>query len=172
MVKKHYLETGWLWSILEVFWKFWKYATPCKLQLLNVKQYEIIGFTFFTFSISDDQVFWRYSESKTDQSYPTKWGNFDCTWSKFNSTWPIKVTPSVNKVNIILQIKINCYFFGVFFGTKNMWGNAWIKKAKYFYVNIFNISNFYRDFGVTLIAPMGWLWLIFLKLRKLLFFQN
>ena len=47
------------------------------------------------------------SESKTDQSYPVKWGNFDRTWSNFNCTWgnfdrPIKVTPSVNKVNIII----------------------------------------------------------------------
>ena len=70
----------------------------------------IIGFKFFTFSISDDQFFERYSESKTDQSYPVKWGNFDRTWSNFNCTWgnfdwPIKVTPRVNKVNIIMVNK-------------------------------------------------------------------
>ena len=132
MVKKHYLETGWLWSILEVFWKFWKYATPCKLQLLNVKQYEIIGFTFFTFSISDDQVFWRYSESKTDQSYPTKWGNFDYTWSKFNSTWPIKVTPSVNKVNIIIANKNKLLFLWRLFWDKKHVGECVNKKSKVF----------------------------------------
>ena len=39
--------------------------------------------------------------------YPVKWGNyFDSTWGNLNRTWgnfdwPIKVTPSVNKVNII-----------------------------------------------------------------------
>ena len=72
----------------------------------------------------------KVKESKTDQSYPIKkWGNFDCTWSNLNRTWdnfnhqPIKVTRSVNK-------DINCHFFGVFFGMKNMWGNAWIKKSK------------------------------------------
>ena len=36
-----------------------------------------------------------------------------------------------------------------------------VNKTKYFYVHIFNISNFDRNFGVTLIE--------FLKLRKLLF---
>ena len=72
----------------------------------------------------------KVKESKTDQSYPIKkWHNFDCTWSNLNRTWgnfnqPVKVTPSVNK-------DINCHFFGIFFGMKNMWGNAWIKKAKY-----------------------------------------
>ena len=31
----------------------------------------IISIKFYTFSVSDDQSFWRYSESKSDQSYPT-----------------------------------------------------------------------------------------------------
>ena len=47
---------------------------------------------------------------KTDQSYPVKWSNFDRTWHNFNCTWgnfdrPVKVTPSVNKVNIIIVNK-------------------------------------------------------------------
>ena len=45
----------------------------------------------------------RYSESKTDQSYPIKWGNFDCTWDNFD--WLIKVTPSLNKVTMIIVNK-------------------------------------------------------------------
>ena len=54
--------------------------------------------------------FWRYSESNTDQSYPVKWGNFDHIWSNLNRTWgnfdrSIKVIPSVNKVNIIIDCK-------------------------------------------------------------------
>ena len=65
----------------------------------------IISFKFYTFTISDYQFLLRYSESKTNQSYSVKWGNFDRTWSNFNRTWgnfnqPVKVTSSVNKVNI------------------------------------------------------------------------
>ena len=37
---------------------------------------------------------------------------------------------------------------------KNM-GECVNKKTKYFYVYIFDISNFDRDFGVTLITLMG-----------------
>ena len=46
---------------------------------------------------------WRHSESKTNQSYPVKWGRFDCTWENFDRS--IKVTPSVNKVNTIVVNK-------------------------------------------------------------------
>ena len=47
------------------------------------------------------------------------------------------------------------------------------KKTKYFYVHIFNISNFDRDFGVTNFdRPYGVTLIDFLNLRKLLFFQN
>ena len=45
------------------------------------------------------------------------------------------------------------------FRTKNVLGS--VNKTKYFYVHIFIISNYDRNFGVTLID--------FLKLRKLLF---
>ena len=58
----------------------------------------ITSFKFYTFSISDGQFLWRYSERKTDQSYPVKWGNFDCTCGNFDR--PMKVTPSVNKVTM------------------------------------------------------------------------
>ena len=115
----------------------------------------IISFKFYTSSISDDQFFWRYSESKTDQSYPAKWGNFDRTWSNFNRTRPIKVTPSVNKVNIIIVNKNKLPFLLRLFWDEKHVGERVNKKAKYFYVYIFNISNFDRDFGVTLIAPTG-----------------
>ena len=62
---------------------------------------------------------------------PIKLGNFDRTWSKLNRIWGnfdwpiIKVTPSVNKVNIIIVNKNKLSFlFGVFYGTKNMPGNG------------------------------------------------
>ena len=90
----------------------------------------IISFKFYTFSISDDQFFGRCSESKTNQSYPAKWGNFDCTWSNFNHTWgnfdwPIKVTPSVNKVNIIIILNKNklSFLWHLFWGEKHV-GNV------------------------------------------------
>ena len=45
-----------------------------------------------------------------DQCYPVKWGNFDRSWGNFNHTWGsfdqlTKVTPSVNKVDIIIVNK-------------------------------------------------------------------
>ena len=135
---------------------------PHKPQILNVCKTNnmIISFKFYTFSISDDQFFWRYSESKTDQSYPAKWGNFDRTWSNSNRTWvnfdrPIKVTPSVNKVNIIIVNKNKLLFLWRFFWDEKHVGECVNKKTKYFYVYIFNISNFDRNFGVTLIAATG-----------------
>ena len=63
----------------------------------------IISFKFYTFSISDDQFFWRYSESKANQSYPLKWGNLDHTQGNFD--WLVKVTSSVNKVSTIIVNK-------------------------------------------------------------------
>ena len=51
---------------------------------------------FYTFSVSDEQFFWRYSESKTDRCYPVYLGNID---------QPIKVIPSVNKVATIIVYK-------------------------------------------------------------------
>ena len=114
----------------------------------------IISLKFYTFSISDDQFFWRYSESKTDQSYPVKWGNFDRTWSNFNRTWgnfdrPIKVTPSVNKVNIIIVNKNELSFLWRDFWDEKHVGEWVNKKTKYFYVYIINISNFDCDFGLS-----------------------
>ena len=114
---------------------------PHKPQILNVCKTNnmIISFKFYTFSISDDQFFWRYSESKTDQSYPTKWSNFNRTWGNFD--WLIKVTPSVNKVNIIIVNKYKLSFLWRLFWDKNMkLGECVNIKAKYFYVYIFNIS--------------------------------
>ena len=58
--------------------------------------------------------FLRYSESKTNQSYPVKWGNFDCTWGNFN----------MNKVNITILNKLSFLWHLFCFGMKNMWGNA------------------------------------------------
>ena len=121
----------------------------------------IIRLKFYTFSISDDQFFGRYSESKTDD-FDHTWSNFNCTWGNFDR--PIKVTPSVNKVNIIIVNKNELPFLWHLFWVKKHVGECMNKKTKYFYVYIFNISNFDCNFGVTLID--------FLKLRKLLFFQN
>ena len=59
----------------------------------------------------------------------------------------------LNKVNIIIVNKINCHFFGIFFGDEKHMGECMNKKHFYFY--IFNIRNFDRDFGVTLIALTG-----------------
>ena len=67
----------------------------------------------------------------------------------------IKVTPSVNKVNIIIVNKNKLSFLWRLFWVEKHVGECVNKKAKYFYVYIFNISNFDRDFGVTLIAPTG-----------------
>ena len=69
---------------------------------------------------------------------------------------PIKVTSSVNKVNIIIVNKKKTHFFGwhLFWVEKHV-GECVNKKTKYFYVYIFNISNFDRIFGVTLIAATG-----------------
>ena len=77
----------------------------------------IISFKFYTFSISDDQFFRRYSESKTDQSYPAKWSNFNSTWGNFDRS--IRVTLSVNKVNIIIVNKYKLSF---------LWHLFWDKK--------------------------------------------
>ena len=77
---------------------------------------------------------------------------------------PIKVTPSVNKVNIIIVNKSKLSFLWRLFWVEKHVGECVNKKTKYFYVYIYNISNFDRNFGVTLID--------FLKLRKLLFYQN
>ena len=54
-------------------------------------------------------------------------GNFDCTWSNFNRTWgnfdrPIKVTPSVNKVNIIIVNKKKLISLASFLGRKTCGG--------------------------------------------------
>ena len=77
-------------------------------------------------------------------------GNFD---------QPIKVTPSVNKVNIIIVNKNQLSFLWhhLFWDEKHgaEQGKCMNKKTKYLYVYIFNISNFDCDFGVTLIATMG-----------------
>ena len=143
------------------FWRFFKsfenmlhHTSPSYWMYNNM----IISFKFYTCSISDDQFFWRHSESKTDQSYPIKWGNFDHTCSNFNRTWgnfdqPIKVTSSVNKVNIIIVNKLS--FLWYLFWDKKHVGECMNKKAKYFYVYIFNISNFDCKFGVTLITATG-----------------
>ena len=92
---------------------------PHKPQILNVCKTNnmIISFKFYTFSISDDQFFWRYSESKTDQSYPAKWSNFNSTWGNFDRS--IRVTLSVNKVNIIIVNKYKLSF---------LWHLFWDKK--------------------------------------------
>ena len=55
---------------------------------------------------------------------PVKWGNFDRTWSNCNRTWgnfdrPIKVTSSVNKVNIIIVNKNKLSF---------LWRLFWVEK--------------------------------------------
>ena len=60
----------------------------------------------------------------------------------------------LNRVNIIIVNKINCHFFGIFFCDEKHVGEC-VNKKQYFYVYIFNIRNFDRDFGVTLIAPTG-----------------
>ena len=158
---------------------------PHKPQILNVCKTNnmIISFKFYTFSISDDQFFWRYSESKTDQSYPVKWGNFDRTWSNFDRTWsnfnctwgnfdrPIKVTPRVNKVVIIIVNKNKLSFLWRVLWKEKHVGECVNKKTKYFYVYIFNISNFDRDFGVALMAPTVQLWSIFWNLKNFCFFK-
>ena len=135
----------------------------------------IISFKFYTFSKSDNKLFWRYSESKTDQSYPAKWGNFDRTWSNFNHTWGNFDWPSVNsvnKVNIIIVNKNKLSLLWHLFWDEKHVGECVNKKTKYFYVYIFNISNFDCDFGVTLWSCQQGNFYRFLKLRKLLFIQN
>ena len=146
----------WFWRFFESFENMLHHTSPSYWMSNNM----IISLKLYTFSISDDQFFWRYSESKTDQSYPVKWGNFDHTWSNFNRTWgnfdrPIKVTPSVNKVNIIIVNKNKLSFLWRLFWVEKHVGECVNKKTKYFYVYIFNISNFDRNFGVTLIAATG-----------------
>ena len=49
-------------------------ATEC-----HTENNMIISFKF-------SYTFFRYFESKTGQSYPVKWGNFDRTWGNFNRT--------------------------------------------------------------------------------------
>ena len=112
----------------------------------------IISFKFYTCSISDNHFFWRYSGSKTDQNYPIKWGNFDRTWSNFHRTWgnfdqPIKVTPTVNKVNIIIVNKNQLSFLWYLFRDKKHVENAWIKKQSIFMFKCLIL--------VTLIATLG-----------------
>ena len=69
---------------------------------------------------------------------------------------PIKFTPpSVNKVNIIIVNKNKLSFLWHLFWVEKHVGECVNKKTKYFYVYIFNISNFDRNFGVTLIAATG-----------------
>ena len=145
-----------LWRFFKIFANMLHHTIPSYWIYNNM----IISFQFYTCSVSDNQFFWRYSESKTDQSYPIKWGNFDRTWSNFNRTWgnfdrPIKVTPSVNKVNIIIVNKNKLSFLWRLFWVEKHVGECVNKKTKYFYVYIFNISNFDRNFGVTLIAATG-----------------
>ena len=130
----------------------------------------IISFKFYVFSISDDQFLWSYSGIlltwKTVQSYPAKWGNFDCSWSNFNyhHTWgnldqPIKVTLSVNKVNIIIINKNKLSFLWNIFWDKKHAGECLNKKTKYLYVyikqSIFMFISLISssDFRVTLIGP-------------------
>ena len=76
----------------------------------------------------------------------------------------IKVNPSVNKVNIIIANKNKLSFLWRLFWDEKHVEECANQKTKYFYVYIFNISDFDRRDEVTLID--------FLKLRKLLFFQN
>ena len=61
-------------------------ATEC-----HTENKMIISFKF-------SYTFFRYFESKTGQSYPVKWGNFDRTWGNFNRTWA--------KVTLIGQSKL------------------------------------------------------------------
>ena len=69
---------------------------------------------------------------------------------------PIKFTlPSVNKVNIIIVNKNKLSFLWHLFWDKKHAGECVNRKTNYFYIYIFNISNFDCDFGVTLIALMG-----------------
>ena len=137
------------------FWRFFKsfenmlhHTSPSYWMYNNM----IISFKFYTCSISDNQFFWRYSGSKTDQNYPVKWGNFDCTWSNFHRTWgnfdqPIKVTPTVNKVNIIIVNKNQLSFLWYLFRDKKHVENAWIKKQSIFMFKCLIL--------VTLIATLG-----------------
>ena len=137
------------------FWRFFKssgnmlhHASPSYWMYKNM----IISFKFYTCSISDDV---KVTSSKTCKSYPVKWGNFDRTWSNFNRTWgnydqPIKVTPSVNKVNIVIVNKNKVSFLS----DKKHLGEC-VNKKKYFYVYIFNMSNFDCNFRVTLVATTG-----------------
>ena len=79
------------------------------------------------------------------------WSNFNCTWGNFDQL--IKVTPRVSKVNIINVNKNKLSFLWCVFWKEKHVGECVNKKTKYFYVYIFNISNFDCNFGVTLIAP-------------------
>ena len=137
------------------FWRFFKsfenmlhHTSPSYWMYNNM----IISFKFYTCSISDNQFFWRYSGSKTDQNYPIKWGNFDRTWSNFHRTWgnfdqPIKVTPTVNKVNITIVNKNQLSFLWYLFRDKKHVENAWIKKQSIFMFKCLIL--------VTLIATLG-----------------
>ena len=73
----------------------------------------------------------------------------------YNFDQPIKVTPIVSKVNIIIVNKNKLSFLWRPFWNKKHVGECVNKKAKYFYFYIFNISNFDRTIGVTLIAATG-----------------
>ena len=134
------------------FWRFFKssgnmlhHASPSYWMYKNM----IISFKFYTCSISDDV---KVTSSKTCKSYPVKWGNFDRTWSNFNRTWgnydqPIKVTPSVNKVNIVIVNKNKLSFlWHLFWGKKHV--GKWVNKKKSIFMFIFLIL-------VTLIATLG-----------------
>ena len=58
-------------------------------------------------------------------------------------------------IKLIQLLSINklSFLWHLFWNEKHV-GECVNKKAKYFYVHIFNISNFDHDFGVTLIALM------------------
>ena len=122
-----------LWRFFKIFANMLHHTIP-SYWIYNIM---IISFQFYTCSISDNQFFWRYSESKTDQSYPIKWGNFDRTWSNFHRTWgnfdqPIKVTATVNKIKLIIVNKNKLSFFWHLYWDKNHVENAWIKKQSIF----------------------------------------
>ena len=122
-----------LWRFFKIFANMLRHTIPSYWIYNNM----IISFQFYTCSISDNQFFWRYSESKTDQSYPIKWGNFDRTWSNFHCTWgnfdqPIKVTATVNKIKLIIVNKNKLSFFWHLYWDKKHVENAWIKKQSIF----------------------------------------
>ena len=98
----------------------------------------VISLKFYTFSISDN-FFEDILNQRPIISYPVKWGNFErtCTWSNSNRTWgnfdwPIKVTPSVNKVNIIIVNKNKLSFLWHLFWVEKHVGECVNKKQSIF----------------------------------------